>query len=227
MAKGIRSIAEITESVCPLNRQMSRFLYKDEVNNELFTEIFRTVGSKLSRSEYVINEKNCQVINYLIKWLCPTEESEVPFNGLLLLGPTGTGKTLMFAIMNEFARVMGLKMTDNYETTKWLQHCQIRSLKIYQDFCNDGFDGLESYEYKPILYIDDFGAEPKSAKHYGNDINVLEYLIEQRYESNLITHFSTNYTMDMVKQKYGDRVYSRIMHSTTILKLIDCDYRIK
>lgn len=73
---------------------------------------------------------------------------------------------------------------------------------------------------KLALFVDDVGTEETEAKSYGNVNNVIQMIIEHRYEQfrqrkglNLI--LSTNMRLDQIESNYGARAYDRLMEIAT------------
>jgi len=82
------------------------------------------------------------------------------------------------------------------------------------------------------LCLDDVGTLNPFAKHYGESVNIIKMLFEERYRNNKLTHFTSNLPIEHKNPKvksiytvYGDRMYSRIVETTNIIKLNDKDYR--
>lgn len=70
--------------------------------------------------------------------------------------------------------------------------------------------------------FDDLGTE-YNAKFYGNEANVMADIIHERYElfktEGLITHFTTNLLRSEMKEKYGDRILSRLEEMCNFITL--------
>jgi DNA replication protein DnaC len=106
---------------------------------------------------------------------------------------------------------------------------------------NGGFDQFQSTAYNWIrptstaeyyrqtrlaLFVDDIGTEETEAKSYGNVNNVVQMIIEHRYEKmryqgNMHLILSTNNNIGELKAKYGDRVYDRLMETATFFIMPD------
>ena len=76
---------------------------------------------------------------------------------------------------------------------------------------------LEPLFEVPLLIIDDIGTEPMTR-------NVtIEYffdLINERTNASLNTMIVTNLPFHEIKDRYGDRIHSRLMDKRTSLKMI-------
>jgi DNA replication protein DnaC len=60
-----------------------------------------------------------------------------------------------------------------------------------------------------VLCIDDVGLEPTEVLDYGNAINPVIEILEQRYQRQLFTFITTNLTPKQIREKYGDRIADR------------------
>ena len=143
-----------------------------------------------------------------------------------LIGPTGTGKTLTFRALSEYMKIDDIKFIRNGKLSKFGFDI-ISSRFLASHFVAKGFDGIEPYIRKPVLCIDDLGAEPDNITHFGNKLNLIQHIIEERYMNNRITHFSSNNKMEKLHEIYGDRVYSRLNGSTNTIELVCEDWRLK
>jgi len=132
---------------------------------------------------------------------------------LLLFGDVGSGKT---AIMRMFA-VNPLQTYITY-------NC----LDVEDDFTQKGIAGISDYwndKYLPAtcsnpfnhrsigICFDDLGTED-TARHYGNQKNVMAHILQLRYNnvSGFMhkTHITTNLYGDEIQDNYGSRCASRI-----------------
>ena len=132
---------------------------------------------------------------------------------LVMMGYTGTGKThLCTAIARE---VISRGYTVIYETAQ----------NIISDFEADRFrSGYGPYEPKAqkyhecdLLIIDDLGTE------FVNQFSVscIHNLMNTRYNRDLCTVISTNLSIDQMRDKYDDRVVSRIINSSAQILMFE------
>ena len=131
--------------------------------------------------------------------------------GILLMGPTGTGKTRAMEVMkiyqtiDNIAYIIGNRMVRmNYDI--------VDVSLLVSAFMDAGYDGIEMYKHRYCLCLDDIGAESNQIKYYGNDCDVVGYILAERYTRRLMTFGTTNFKIDMLNAKYGDRIISR-MHT--------------
>ncbi len=146
--------------------------------------------------------------------------------GLLLTGGVGCGKTTLMRI---FAQ--------NQVRSFHVEDC----VEIAMDFAEHGYDKVLSFyasdrqpsptanEFGHALFalcLDDIGAETPSA-HYGNRDMPIEKILTLRYSKGLLTHATTNLTLEEIGNVYGSaRLVSRLHEMFNIIHLPGNDRRI-
>lgn len=143
-----------------------------------------------------------------------------------LIGRTGSGKTKTMHILNDFIEIDGICYWNN-GIKKKLKSIIVNAKEISGEYMKDGFSAILKYSTIYNLCIDDIGSEMEDSGHYGNKINVIGAVIESRYDNSLFTHFTSNLDEAGIKERYGDRVYSRIKECCNIITINDKDFRIK
>lgn len=129
---------------------------------------------------------------------------------LLLSGATGLGKTYIAKCV--MRRVIERSHTAAYYTAYRL-FSMFHSHRLGEEV------DLSPIFSVPLLIIDDIGTEPMT-----RNVTV-EYffdLINERNAANLHTVIVTNLTFDEIKDRYGDRIHSRLMDKNTSIKIIFC-----
>lgn len=144
---------------------------------------------------------------------------------LAFIGPTGTGKTLLFKAISEYMKIDDVKFIRNGKIARF--GFEIVSARyIVSKYASDGFESLQTLINKPVICIDDVGSE-NIGNHFGNKIEVFEHIIEERYYKHKLTHFTSNYDKEAIRQRYGERVYSRIIERTNFIEFLGKDYRVE
>ena len=132
----------------------------------------------------------------------PTPEAVEPIRhymagyGLLLHGPTGSGKTFLMKALHH--RITSVREIIDYgpEVDVWFESW-------------DGF----------TCCIDDLGTEPV-ATNYGWREDLMRYVIAHRIDKQSgTTHITTNLDAAAIAERYGDRTLSRIMGSMKAFEL--------
>ena len=142
------------------------------------------------------------------------------------MGPTGTGKTHALTAMNIYRSIDNVKFIWNHKTYM-LNYEIINTAELINKFYYNAFDGLEMYCNRYVLCLDDLGSltEIPNVKHYGNDLDVVGFVITERYAKRLYTFATTNLTENKLVERYGDRVVSRMHAMFNFIEMIDIDHR--
>lgn len=139
--------------------------------------------------------------------------------GIMVVGPMGIGKTFLFKIFR----------SNPYQSFKLVSAKNIA--KAAKADSNSFFESIKKW-FEPniannffgqrqlALMIDDLGTE-ENINDFGNKTNVIQDLIEERYESfkkdklpNLF--ITTNLTKDQLTERYGARVVDRLSEMLNI-----------
>jgi len=177
--------------------------------------------------EFCMNEKAKPVYEQMIKFI----HADPEFNGdiekgFILLGPTGTGKTMAMEVLQRYRQIDNTKIIVEGKV-KSMNFDVTRSVKIVSDYANEGIDGIELYTRRLVICIDDLGTEPDTAKNYGNTIDVIGYILAERYAKRLMTLATTNLTYTALESRYDDRIMSRMRALFNFIEMNDIDYRKK
>jgi hypothetical protein len=144
--------------------------------------------------------------------------------GILLMGPTGTGKTLAMDIMRIYQTIDNVRYVLNGKAVPMKFDITDVSALV-SAFMDDGYDGIEVYKRRYAICLDDIGSESNQIKYYGNDLDVVGYVLAERYMRRLMTFGTTNYKDDFLTNKYGDRIVSRMYALFNFIVLKGSDYR--
>lgn len=137
--------------------------------------------------------------------------------GILLWGDIGTGKSTIIRITGELLRFKG----NGYKTVNcsWLT----------TQYAHIGLEALNSstynevdMTYKPVnRAFDELGREPIPARHYGNELNVMQYVFQCRYELRdmVKTFATTNLRPDSIEKIYGTYIADRINEMFNIVEI--------
>ncbi len=143
------------------------------------------------------------------------EDFSTESNGIFMNGGTGLGKThLSLAIAN---RVIQKGYTAIYGSVPEL----LREMEK-QHFGRDNGDTMSSLAQCDLLILDDLGAEVDKQLY----TSLLYELINTRISRSLPTIINSNCTPNEIKQRYQDRIWSRIF-SYDVLMFIGADVRRK
>lgn len=179
---------------------------------------------------FEVTDWNKQVIFSLCLYFAGDPKCETQYEmslkkGIMIEGPQGTGKT---HLMNAFAinphssyRNITTKQIAEQYAQKW-ERDYMDALRYYSLSHKASTDLRDVYGQEVFGFCyGDLGSE-SVRKQYGNETNVMEHIIFQRYE-NMIpfnqTHFTTNLTSDELEQVYGVRVRDRLREMCNLLTL--------
>ena len=151
--------------------------------------------------------------------LCEDYANQFPdsrFRSLMLTGTGGLGKTYLLNCI--YARVMyrGLSAV---RVTAFRMFEAMRQQHVGND---ESYDGFTSLIEAPLLLIDDLGTEPMMRNI---TVEYLFTLLNERIAAKRHTVIATNLTLDQLKDRYGERVSSRLMDHCGVLQLKGKDLR--
>ena len=127
---------------------------------------------------------------------------DTPVRNLLLLGPSGLGKTFLLNCI--FERV----------TARGFSAVRVTAFRMFeamrqQHMANDpAFTGFSALVEVPLLLIDDLGTEPMMRNI---TVEYLFTLLNERGAAKRHTVLATNLTPPQLKERYGERVASRLL----------------
>lgn len=137
---------------------------------------------------------------------------------MIMYGQTGVGKT---SIMQSFGRVLSILKNPNHK-----EFITMRAPQLVDEF-KKGVDVNAIYS-RPLnvglfknagLFIDDIGTEEEGVS-YGSKSDVIGDLIlaiYARHDMRDRVSFATNLSAKDLKERYGERVYGRLMEMCTVV----------
>lgn len=127
--------------------------------------------------------------------------------GMCVCGFPGSGKTLIFQFLQRIINPYQLRSNGVH-----LRFAIVNALDLVIDYNKVGHSVFHKYDNQDIL-LDDIGSEGKG-KHYGDIVEVMEVLIQIRYnlwrEKGIRTFLTTNCNKQEIHDRYGSRVSSRL-----------------
>ena len=142
--------------------------------------------------------------------------------GLLLTGDYGTGKSTIMQILNKYLWFIGGRDSGDYPIGGF----RIDSASyVATGFSMKGRDYLELYTYNGgiprTICFDELGREPIPSKHFGTELNVMQYILQCRYELRYEckTHITTNLSIEEIQERYGAYIADRINEMFNVIEL--------
>ena len=148
--------------------------------------------------------------------------------GIWLYGDMGTGKSSAMRVMQKYM---------NHMRDAWhiddprLGFSLYSAASIANTFACDGDAGLRKFFGKAYiennLCIDELGREPIPAKHYGNTLNVIEHVLQCRYDNkrSCFTHLTSNVQPADIAKLYGNYIADRFKELFNIVPLMGTSNR--
>lgn len=193
--------------------QDSKSSTKREPNIALECDIFRRCFYEVE-PRFDQSKANRDILNTIFAWIWKDERLNalhVDFDkGFFLYGDLGRGKTMTMMAMRKYMNSVKRRydMRDDCRLGAWWKTAS----ELANIYATDGQSALIQYAADDVnIVIDEFGREPIPASNYGTKMNVLQYLMQLRYDHRRtsVTHITTNMGPDNLEPLYGDYVADR------------------
>lgn len=156
----------------------------DKLWKHAFLRALRQVSPK-----YVVDERCRGVISAIYDWIWVKTGRDMgdilldPSKGLFLFGPIGTGKSTVLKALRIYEGWIN-RYGFAFSNSRLGYHFT-SAAEISLRYAESGIDGIAKYterEHMTDLAIDELGREPVDAKHYGTNLNVIQTVLQLRYE---------------------------------------------
>jgi len=144
--------------------------------------------------------------------------------GIMLHGTTGSGKTLAMKVMSIYQKIDNVKYIMNGRVYR-MNFDVIHVNNMVNNFMENAFDGIQIYSNRYVLCMDDIGTEIEEVKYYGNKLDVISHIISERQSKRLLTFATSNFPIEALEEKYGDRIVSRMYALFNFIVVNDKDFR--
>jgi DNA replication protein DnaC len=190
---------------------------------------------KKKGERFIIADHQEEAVERLIKWYNPSLQFPIKQKNFMLLGNTGSGKSLLLKIFNDLSN-------------DWQHSTIIETQSVALLFAKSGWSGDEVHniihkhwnqDFPNNYSFEDIGREEDSMHVVGNIprskmTNTFIQIFHQRHllweNKGIHTHGTTNLDKTELLSRYDQRTFSRMMGSTEFIpcgiKSSDRDFRI-
>ena len=156
------------------------------------------------------------ILNSLFAWVWKLDEYnklKLDYNkGFCFYGDLGLGKSMILQALRQYRNSIVARHESKKEDFRmkgiWLKAAS----ELANIFSVDGQPALIQYTSDDInLIIDELGREPRPAKYFGTELNVIQFVLQLRYDHrrDSVTHITTNLKLEDIAQYYGAYIADR------------------
>ena len=156
------------------------------------------------------------ILNSLFAWVWKLDEYnklKLDYNkGFCFYGDLGLGKSMILQALRQYRNSIVARHESKKEDFRmkgiWLKAAS----ELANIFSVDGQPALIQYTSDDInLIIDELGREPRPAKYFGTELNVIQFVLQLRYDHRRysVTHITTNLKPEDIAQYYGAYIADR------------------
>lgn len=164
--------------------------------------------AKSEGRQFIWNNESTFMVRNMMYYFGNDPRGVWPYGkGLLLYGNVGVGKTWMFEIFQQIAY--------KYLRAGGKRFKMATCRKLYEEYTSNREVARDKY-LKGNWCFDDLGNEPLEHKDYGNSVLPVEEILISRHSQftagHCFTHISTNLSLDEIRDRYGLRMFDRLLH---------------
>ncbi len=212
-------IREIIENAAK-QREMAMHkisLIRRDLTPDLFKELFMIRAQQImiehkSPGEFIVDDDNREVINLLYYHATRNEKKINPYNGIILNGSYGCGKSVLIGAYCRVLNDIGIinEKIEEFHSVELADHIRL--------------NGIIAYARKPLL-IQDLGKEPNIVNTFGTVVNPISNLLAVRAEYGSLTFGSTNHKLSTISELYKEYIGKRIIEHVNFIFLPGRDRR--
>lgn len=174
------------------------------------------------------------ILNSLFAWVWKLDEYnklKLDYNkGFCFYGDIGLGKSMTLQALRQYRNGLVSRNESKREDFRmkgtWLKAAS----ELANIFSVDGQPALIKYTTDEInLIIDELGREPRPAKYFGTELNVIQFVLQLRYDHrrDSVTHITTNLKLEDIAQKYGAYIADRCLEMFNFIEFKGASLRSK
>lgn len=164
---------------------------------------------------FKVDDYNKDVLNELFYYAHGSSLKLDNNKGIFLYGDVGTGKSTLIRILAEYQRTM------------WRGFKVVNCASLVAEFSTHGVDALNESTWNtgysgnnPVeRAFDEMGRETIPAKYYGNELNIMQHILQLRYDLKIKTHITTNKGPEELIHLYGEHIYDRAVEMFNFIEL--------
>jgi len=194
------------------------------------TDKYKAIISQVC-PKFEVDSKNKDLLNDIYRYANGMPGKLDTTKGLYFWGDIGTGKSTIMKIVAEFQRTMerGFKCANcahlaslyatggvgaleesTYNTSSLSRPTQVGNVQYLSNYM--GANPVERG-------FDELGREPNPAKNYGNELNVMQYILQIRYDLRVLTHITTNLQPESLTKLYGSHIADRAFEMFNFIEM--------
>jgi len=183
--------------------------------------IFKSELDRLCEPGFIIEPEKRDLINSIFAWVWKYDawnKIGLDYNkGLFLYGPIGTGKS---TVLRGLQCYMNSIKRRYYSKDYRIGFFWKSASELANSYAGHGQEKLLQWCDECNLLIDELGREPLPAKHYGTELNVIQFLLQLRYDRRKenITHITSNLMLSDITPMYGDYISDRFIEMFNIIE---------
>ena len=174
------------------------------------------------------------ILNSLFAWVWKLDEYnklKLDYNkGFCFYGDIGLGKSMTLQALRQYRNGLVSRNESKREDFRmkgtWLKAAS----ELANIFSVNGQPALIKYTTDEInLIIDELGREPRPAKYFGTELNVIQFVLQLRYDHrrDSVTHITTNLKLEDIAQKYGAYIADRCLEMFNFIEFRGASLRSK
>lgn len=181
--------------------------------------------------KFDIEKTDKAILNSLLAWVWRKEWLNIlqlDFSkGFCLYGNIGLGKSMTMLAMRQYMNGVVQRHDSkkgDYRLCAWMKSAS----ELANTYAADGQPALIQYAGADVnLVIDEFGREPCPTKYFGTEMNVLQFLLQLRYDhrKTSVTHITTNMQLEDIADRYGAYVADRCLEMFNFIEFKGESYR--
>lgn len=180
----------------------------------------RCLDEVCTSGRFDIDTDKRDIVNSIFAWIWKRDKwnkCNLDYRkGLFLYGPVGTGKsTFLKGVQRYMNTIRARDLEKDYRIGFWWKSAS----ELANSYAGNGQEKLLQWCDDCNLLIDELGREPRPAKHYGTELNVIQFLLQLRYDKRMenVTHITSNINPQDVMELYGDYISDRFREMFNII----------